>query len=219
MRVRQGVRFFVKPNTFVNQLQWSSHHTWLLLAFLIVAGVEAHVGRNHAIIAQFGDSIAFRLGVSRDIGMWLMISAKLAFTLLAAYLISLLVWFVGSFLGSSSSQRVLFRRLSVVFTLVFAGYTATHLTHLFPWMETASLFLFFWAALLGFFSLKEQFRLGILETAFVGSFTALVVFSSWHYSNRFIEKNAQFISHEIAYRPLLNQPKPGKGARRNRSTQ
>jgi len=214
--VRQGVRFFVKPNAFVNQLQWSSHHTWLLLAFLIVAGVEAHVGRNHALIAQFGDSIAFRLGVGREIGMWLMISTKLAFTLFAAYLISLLVWFVGSFLGSSSSQRVLFRRLSVVFTLVFAGYTATHLTHVFHWMETASLFLFFWAALLGFFSLKEQFKLGLLETAFIGSFTALLVFSSWHYSNRFIEQNAQTISHEIAYRPFLSQQKPVKSSQRVR---
>ncbi len=216
--MRQGVRFFVKPNTFVNQLQWSSHHTWLLLAFLIVAGVEAHVGRNHAVIAQFADSVAFRLGVSRDIGLWLMISVKLSCTLLAAYLISLLVWFVGSFLGSSSSQRVLFRRLSVVFTLVFAGYTSTHLTHIFPWMETASLFLFFWAALLGFFSLKEQFRLGLLETAFVGSFTALLVFSSWHYSNRFIEKNAQLISHEIAYRPLISESKALKGSSKTHQT-
>jgi len=191
----------------VNQLQWSSHHTWLLLAFLIVAGVEAHVGRNHALLSNFGEALAFRLGVSRDIGIWLMISLKLTVTLLTAYLISLAVWMVGSFLGSSSSQRVLFRRLSVVFTLIFMGYTATHLTHVFPWMETASLFIFFWAGLLGFFSLKEQFSLGFLETAFVGSLTAMLVFSSWHYSNRFVERNAQLISHEIAYRPLLSSPK------------
>ena len=101
---------------------------------------------------------------------------------------------------------------------VSAGYTSTHLTHIFPWMETASLFLFFWAALLGFFSLKEQFRLGLLETAFVGSFTALLVFSSWHYSNRFIEKNAQLISHEIAYRPLISESKALKGSSKTHQT-
>lgn len=200
--MRQGVRFFVKPNAFVNQLQWSSHHTWLLLAFLIVAGVEAHVGRNHALIAQFADALSFRLGVSSEIGMWLIISLKLICTLVAASLISVLVWIVGSFIGQSSSQRVLFRRLSVVFTLVLTAYTASHLTHVYPWMETASLFIYFWAALLGFFSLREQFRIGFLETVFVGSLTVLLVLSTWHFSNRYLEKNAKIISNEIAYHPL-----------------
>jgi hypothetical protein len=200
--VRQGVRFFVRPNAFVNQLQWSSHHTWLLLAFLIIAGVEAHVGRNHALIAHFADALSFRLGVGQEIGMWLMISAKLAVTLLAAFLITMAVWLVGSFIGHASSQRVLFRRLSVVFTLVLTAYTASHLTHVYPWMETASLFIYFWAALLGFFSLREQFRIGYLETLFVGGFTVLAIISTWHFSNRYMEKNATVISQQIAYQPL-----------------
>jgi len=200
--VRQGVRFFVKPNAFVNQLQWSSHHTWLLLAFLIIAGVEAHVGRNHQLISQFAEALASRLGVNHEIGMWLVISAKLICTLAAATLISFLVWIVGSFIGESSSQRVLFRRLSVVFTLVLAAYTSSHLTHVYPWMETAALFGYFWAALLGFFTLREQFRIGYLETFFVGGLTVLLVLSTWHFSNRYIEKNAHTISQEIAYHPL-----------------
>lgn len=200
--MRQGVRFFVRPNAFVNQLQWSSHHTWLLFAFLLVAGVEAHVGRNHGLIAHFAEALAFRLGVTEEIALWLMISAKLTFTLVAAFLITVAVWLVGSFVGHSSSQRVLFRRLSVVFTLVLTGYTASHLTHVYPWMETASLFIYFWAALLGFFSLREQFRIGYLETLFVGGFTVLALLSTWHFSNRYIEKNANVISHQIAYQPL-----------------
>ncbi|NBV51564.1 hypothetical protein EBR78_10170 [bacterium] len=200
--MRQGVRFFVKPNAFINQLQWSSHHTWLLLAFLLVAGVEAHVGRNHHLVSAFAKALSFRLGLGQEISMWLMISLKLTATLIGAFLISVAVWFVGSCLGRSSSQRVLFRRLSVVFTLVFGAYTASHLTHIYPWMETASLFVFFWAALLGFFTLKEQFRLGLVQTAFVGGFTALLVLSSWHYSNRFLENNAQRISQQIAYKQI-----------------
>lgn len=200
--MRQGVRFFVKPNAFVNQLQWSSHHTWLLLAFLVIAGVEAHVGRSHVILESFADALSLRLGVGKEIGMWLFVSLKLASTLIGASLISIAVWFVGTFLGHSSSQRVLFRRLSVVFTLFLAAYTSTHLTHLYPWMETASLFVFFWGALLGFFSLREQFGLGFVETAFVGGFTALLVMSSWHYSNKLLETHAKTISEQIAYRPL-----------------
>ena len=205
--MRQGVRFFVKPNAFVNQLQWSSHHTWLMIAFLIVAGVEAHIGRNHLLIENFADALSFRLGIGRDLAMWLMVSTKLICTVIAAFLITVLVWFAGSFIGHSSSQRVLFRRLSIVFTLVLTAHTARHLTHLYPWMETASLFVFFWAGLLGFFSLREQFRIGFVETAFLGGFTALLVISTWHYSNRFLENNAHTISQQIAYRSVPFLPK------------
>lgn len=214
--MRQGVRFFVKPNTFVNQLQWSSHHTWLMIAFLLVAGVEAHIGRNHLLIENFADALSFRLGVGKDLAMWLMVSFKLICTVAAAFLITLAVWCVGSFIGHSSSQRVLFRRLSIVFTLVLTAHTARHLTHLYPWMETASLFGFFWAALLGFFSLREQFKVGFLETAFLGGFTALLVVSTWHYSNRFLEKNAHTISQQIAYRaiPFLQHKDSTRSKRR-----
>lgn len=215
VRVRQGVRFFVKPNTFVNQLQWSSHHTWLMLAFLIVAGVEAHIGRNHLVIESFAEALSFRLGIGRELAMWLMVSAKLICTIIGAFLITVLVWFVGSIMGRSSSQRVLFRRLSIVFTLVLTAHTARHLTHLYPWMDTASLFVFFWAGLLGFFSLREQFRIGFVETAFLSGVTALLVVSSWHYSNRYLEANAGHITQQIAYRaiPLLPTQKVVKSKR------
>ena len=214
--MRQGVRFFVKPNTFVNQLQWSSHHTWLMLAFLIVAGVEAHIGRNHLLIENFADALSFRLGIGRELALWLMVSTKLICTVIAAFLITVLVWFAGSFIGRSSSQRVLFRRLSIVFTLILTAHTAQHLTHLLPWMETASLFVFFWAGLLGFFSLREQFRIGYLETTFLSGFTALLVVSAWTYSNRYLERNAQTISQQIAYKaiPFLPQSNGSRLKRR-----
>ena len=212
--MRQGVRFFVKPNTFVNQLQWSTHHTWLMLAFLIVAGIEAHVGRTHHLIENFADALAFRLNLSRDISLWLIISAKLLLTLTASFLITFSVWFFGSLMGHSSSQRVLFRRLSVVFTLILTAYTARHFTHLYPWLETASLFVFFWAGLIGFFSLRETFRLSFFETAIVGGFTALLVVSSWHFSNRYLETHANEIAHQIAYKevPFLNKRSSPRGS-------
>jgi len=200
--VKQGVRFFVKPGAFVNQLQWSSHHTWILILFAAVAALEAHIGRNHAVIEQLGSALSYRLGWGQDFGIWLMVSLKLFFTLVVSYLISVAIWFVGSFLGRSSSQRVLFRRLSVVFTLTLMAHTSQHLIPLYPWMETAGLFLGLWAVLLGFFTLKEQFKIGFLETVFVGGFTALLISSSWHYSHRFLIRNAHSISQEIAYRPL-----------------
>lgn len=202
VRVKQGVRFFVKPSAFVNQLQWSSHHTWILILFAAVAALEAHIGRNHLVVEKLATALSYRLGIGQEIGMWLMVSLKLLFTLAISYVISIAIWFVGSFLGRSSSQRVLFRRLSVVFTLALIAHTAQHLTHLYPWVETARLFTGAWAVLLGFFTLKEQFRIGFLETVFVAGFTALLITSSWHYSHRFLARNAHSISQEIAYRPL-----------------
>jgi uncharacterized iron-regulated membrane protein len=77
-------------------------------------------------------------------------------------------------------------------------------------METASFFIYFWAGLLGFFTLREQFRINYLETFFVGGVTVLLVLSTWHFSNRYLEKHAQVITQEIAYHPLpFAGKKPG----------
>ena len=64
-----------------------------MIVFLIVAGVEAHIGRNHLLIENFADALSFRLGIGKDLAMWLMVSTKLICTVIAAFLITVLVWF------------------------------------------------------------------------------------------------------------------------------
>ena len=184
----------------MNQLQWSRHHWFILLAFLMITGIEAHVGKQQGLYSAYAQILSTQLGLSWDLGLWIVVCAKLALVLFGAMVVASAVWFVGNFLGVNSSQRVLFRRLSVVFTLAMAAYTATHLISLYPWMETASLFLNMWAVLLGYFAIREQFELNHLETAFVGVFTALMVLCSWHYSNRVFEKSAQQYLTQLAHR-------------------
>jgi len=141
------------------------------------------------------------VGLSFDVSLWLVVTCKLFFMLIASFLAATSIWFVGNMVGEKNSQRVLFRRLSIVFTVALTAYTAHHLENAYEWMGTASFFLYFWSALLGYFAIREQFLLTHLETAFVGGFAILLVLSSWHLSNHFFESTAKKTLQEIAYKP------------------
>ena len=204
--VRQVGRFFVKPQQFVNQLQWSTHHWWILFSFLVMTGIEAHVGSQQALYQVYAGAISRNFGLGNDLSLWMVICAKLAFIMLGAVAVSWGIWFVGNYLGRHSSQRVLFRRLAIVFTLMMTAYTGQHLQGMYPWMETASVFLYFWSGLLGYFAVREQFELTHLESAFVTLFATFLILTSWNYSNRTIEKNATTISTQIAKLSTLLTP-------------
>lgn len=196
--MRQSVRMFVRPKEFVNQLQWSTHHWMILFTFLIVTAVEAHVGRQHALYELYSSVITQTTGIPFEIAMWLVVAAKLGVLLVGSYLIGQMVWTVGSFFGSKNSKRVLFRRLAVVFTMIMAGYTASHLESSFEWMGTASFFLYFWGVLLGYFAIREQFSLSHTETTVMALFTGLLVVSTWHFSHIYMEQFARQHMTEMA---------------------
>jgi hypothetical protein len=189
--VRQGMRIFVKPGAFFNQLQWSRHHWLILFSFLLIAAIETHVGSQHALLDAYSQFLSTRFGIPFDIALWLAVCAKLVFMLTGALVVGHIIWFVGSFFGERNSKRVLFRRLAVVFTVTLAAFTASHLSSSFLWMATASQFLYLWSALLGFIAIREQFDLGFAETLVVGTLAALLVMGSWIFSNEQLEKMAR----------------------------
>ena len=200
-RVKQGMRILLRPGQFVNQLQWSTHHWLILLSFLVITAIEAHVGRQHALYEAYSTLLAQNFGFNYDVAMWLVVTAKLFLILFGSWIVAHVVWFIGNLLGQKNSKRVLFRRLAVVFTLILAGYTASHLENVFPWMNTASFFLFFWGGLLGYFAIREQFQLTHFETAFVGAFAVLLVLTTWNFSNTIMEKAAHKHMSELTVRP------------------
>lgn len=196
--MRQGARLVLKPQQFFNQLQWSTHHWFILLTFLIVIGVESHIGQQRALYHWLAQSLSQQTGISFDITLWFVVSAKLLIIFLASYLSATLIWLVGSLIGERNSHRVLFRRLAVVFTVVVSAYTSHHLTYLYPWMETLSFFLYTWGLLLGYFAIREQFALSHFETSVVGVFAIILVISSWVGTNRLMVAAAQKYNQEIA---------------------
>jgi hypothetical protein len=203
--MRQGMRMVVRPGTFFNQLQWSQHHWWILFAFLLIAAIETHVGRHHMLLATYSTVLAQSFGVPYDFALWLALSAKLFLMLFGAFFAGHVIWFVGNFFGEKNSKRVLFRRLAVVFTVVLAAYTASHLTVHYAWMATASQFLYLWGGLLGFIAIREQFFLNIPETAVVGTLAAMIVMGLWMFSNRTLENVAHDHMKSLAKVPAKTQ--------------
>lgn len=196
--MKQGARIFFKPQQFFNQLQWSTHHWLILLTFLVVTGVESHLGSQSALYRWWAQALTQQTGLSFDITLWLVVSAKLAVILFASYLSATLIWLVGSLIGEKNSQRVLFRRLAIVFTVILSAYTAQHLKQFYPWMETVSFFLYTWGLLLGYFAIREQFALTHFETSVVGVFAIVLVVFSWIGTNRLMVTAAQRFNQEIA---------------------
>lgn len=200
--MKQTLRFLFHPSAFFNQLQWSRHHWYIIFAFFVISGIEAQVGKQHSLYQIYATLIGNRTGLGIDFALWLVVAAKIALLLTGSFLVVSAVWIVGNFIGEKNSRRVLARRLAIVFTVALAAYTAHHLEHLFDWMQTASFFLYFWALLLGYFALREQFVLSHLQTAFMGAFAIFLVVTSWQASNQFFEKAAEKAIHEIAAKPV-----------------
>lgn len=201
--MRQGIRLLVKPGTFFNQLQWSTHHWFILISFLMIASIETHVGKQHYFYQVFADVVSARFGISWAQAIWVVTSLKLAFMLAGSFLLASFIWMVGNIFGRRTSKRVLFRRLSVVFTVLLAGYTLEHLGTTHPDLNLVALALYGWGAALGYFALREQFALNHLETAVLGAFAMLTVVSSWHFANHAMETAARAQMGSLAKRPAI----------------
>ncbi len=194
--MRQGLRFFIRPGTFINQLQWSSHHWFILLGFLIISAIESHVGRNQFYYDLYTTLVSRRLGITWDQALWLVTALKLGAMLVGSLFIAAAVWVAGNLFGRRTSHRVLFRRLAVVFTVLLAGYTVQQsgLTH--PAIPFVTIALYFWGAVFGYFALREQFALSHLEALALGLFALLLLSTTWHYSNHFMR---DFAKSQLAY--------------------
>jgi hypothetical protein len=211
--VKQGARLFFKPQQFFNQLQWSTHHWLILLTFLVVTGVEAHLGTQSQLYQWFAQTLTQQTGIGLSLTLWLVVSAKLAVILLASYLSAAMIWIVGSLIGEKNSQRVLFRRLAIVFTVVLSAYTTHHLKDFYPWMETLSFFLYTWGLLLGYFAIREQFDLNHFETSVVGVFAILLVVGSWIGTNQLMATAANHY-HDALAKTVQTQSQPKSTIRR-----
>ncbi len=200
--MKQGIRLFTKPATFMNQLQWSTHHWLILTSFLALATVETLLGRSRAFYSEVATMLQTTLGLSENLSYGALIGGKLALMVGGAYLVSLVVWFAGSLFGKQTSQRVLFRRLAIVFTFLLSGYLLQNAFTQYPLLFAAGYFFYLWGLVLGYFSIREHFGLNTVESMAVGMFALLLVSSAWHYSTHFFDSYVKVQWAETAKQPV-----------------
>lgn len=212
--VKQGFRFLLRPQLFFNQLQWSSNHWLIILSFLVLATVETQVSRHHALYPAFAHLLEVKWGIGASLALWLVMAAKLALLLLGSYLIVLAIYFVGGLVGRASSRRVFLRRLAVVFTVVLCGFTVQHFGDTTPWLWPAAIALYAWGALLGFFAMREQFELNVIEAAFLSIFSFFLVGTTWQVTQKLFENAVESEMKALTQRQEPSQaPSYRKGAR------
>ena len=61
--MKQAGRFFLRPNVFFNQLQWSSSHWFILVAFFLISAVETHVGKYSDLYLHFTHLLQTKYGL------------------------------------------------------------------------------------------------------------------------------------------------------------
>jgi hypothetical protein len=207
VHVKQGIRFIVRPKTFFNQLQWSTHHWVILFSFLALAAVETQVGRQHQLYQSVALFMQYRFGMGLDIALWVVMAGRLAAMVFGAFVMTTLIHLVGSLIGNSGSRRVLSRRLAVVFTVFLAGFTLQHLSMKMPNLFYASMAFYAWGMVLGYIAIREQFHVNPLETAIIAIFAALLVTTTWQFSNHMFEvavrQQLQSLAKKTSDRPVL----------------
>ncbi len=204
--MKQLFRLFLRPATFVNQLQWSTHHGLILLAFLGVAALESQVGTGRALNEQLAWLLQRWTPIQRDHALVVVTAGRILFLFFGTLSLSETIWWIGEKLGRSTSKRVLNRRMAVVFTVMLASYALLVATE--PSQQWFGALLFMWGLTLCFWTLKEQFSLSALSAGVLGIVAAVVIVATWQVSDRFVQKA---VGHAIA----AKAPSHAKPSRRH----
>ena len=181
------MRILTKPATFMNQLQWSRNHLWILLGFSAIAILESLMGSQTEAFQHYALALEADLGLSRSWSVAAVITGRVLAMLGGMFVLSSVIWMLGNAFGRHTSKRVLFRRMSIVFTVMLGGYLCSHLSVEHQILSTVAFVAYVWAGVLAYFSIKEQFELNVMEAAIVGAVALFLVTTTWHYSHHFAD--------------------------------
>lgn len=195
--LKQVFRFFFSPAIFVNQLQWSTNHAWILVAYLGLTIVESQVGYGRALNAQAAWLLSSHSGIARDQALFLVMVARIAFFFIGALSLAETVWWLGVRLGRSTSKRVLQRRVAVVLAFMLTGYTLMGaLGADWQWAVWA---VFAWGLMISYLTMREQFALGPVTAALLAVITISSAVLSWQVTDRVAQTAASYaIADQVA---------------------
>jgi hypothetical protein len=196
--MRQLFRFFLSPATFVNQLQWSRNHTFILFAFLGVAFLESQVGVGRSLNLQLSWLLSNSTGIARDHALIAVIAGRVAFLFFGALSLGETLWWVGAKFGRQTSRRVLNRRLAVVLTVMLGSYTLYAIPEALA--QYGAAILLAWGLLLTYFTLREQFALTHFSAAVAGLVAVVFVMASWKVSDSIVKETASYaVADQLAH--------------------
>jgi hypothetical protein len=184
--LKQIIRLITNPAAFINQLQWSRNHAWILLTFLGLAIVESQIGTTKALNAQLSWLLANHTHMARDQAMFLVMVGRIAALFLGALLLTEVFWKIGARLGRASSKRVLQRRLSIVYTFLLGSYILA--TILNSDQQIWAGLVFGWGLLLAYVTFREHFNLDRFAAIVLGLVAVAAIVVSWQQADRFVQK-------------------------------
>lgn len=203
--MKQPVRLIARPATFMNQLQWSRRHWFIISLFLGLGVIETFVGRNIKSYEFIANRIQLIFGFREDISFIFLLVIKLFLMLFILFFISYFIWLVGGFFNHRASLRVLIRRFATAFSILLLGY-------IIPFLLPGTFILllkygfYFWGITLSFFLVKEQFNLTFIESFVVGCLSVLIAISIWHFSNIGLSKIYKLkINKEVTHNTFLSK--------------
>lgn len=191
--MKQLIRFFTNPAAFVNQLQWSRNHAWILLTFLGLAVIESQIGTGKVLNAQLSWLLAKETQLARDQALFLVMAGRIAALFVGGMVITQSFWLIGSRLGRATSKRVLQRRMSIVYTFLLASYILT--TVLSPDNQIWAALVFGWGLILAYVTFREHFAVDRFAAIVLGLVAVGAIVVSWQQADRFAQTQS---SHAIA---------------------
>ncbi len=204
--MKQTLRFLLNPRVFFNQLQWSRAHWFIFGGFALMAFIETQTGTPHAFYSVGAQWLAKFWGWNFLESIWVLTVIKLVGMTTGVYFLSHIVWHVGGLFGQQGSRRVLFRRLTVVLTVMLLGFSIRNMGAPHSNWTLLSSGLLVWACFLGFYAIQEQFNLGAFETVVVAAAVALALAFTVRVSEDVIVEVAQANGLKVPAKGMAHKP-------------
>ncbi len=195
--MKQIIRLATNPAAFMNQLQWSRNHAWILLTFLGLAIVESQIGTTKALNAQLAWLLSNEAHIARDQALFLVMVGRIAALFLGGQVLTQIFWLIGARLGRASSKRVLTRRLSIVYTFLLGSYILA--VTLSVDQQIWAALVFGWGLILAYVTFREHFSLDRYAAVVLGLVAVGSIVVSFQQADRYVQKSAsQAIAKQVA---------------------
>jgi len=181
--------FFLSPKRFINQLQWSSNHSWILGLFFTLSAVAFYFDFTiDPFYVRFVRWYSVAYDLPQMLVSVLLFAFRLSYLAVVLYGTTVLLWLVGRTLSRVSSQRVLLRRLAFSFGLVLLALSLNQWSHQYTELFWVSVTLFAWSVFYVVLTVREQFHGPWLETVLVSLVALLLLGGGLHIHETILDK-------------------------------
>lgn len=202
--MKQRSRFFLKPDTFVSQIQWSRNHRGYVFFFLISSLLETLIASVDPGMQRLASILEPTLGASGDTALWILLAMRWTALVTASGAVITFFWVMGRLIGRHTSARVWTRRMSVVLSLFFLSYSVRFFTGYSPLFHVVATMGWTWAILIAFYTIRQQFDLTALESSVILTVALVGSIGTWNIAESTMETYAS-----VHTPPAVTRVRPG----------